>query len=55
MLIVKKNLIVVFSMVFVLITIPFNFFYNYMKVKGFFPAIPGVGYPVFGHLCFFCF
>ena len=50
MLIVKKNLIVVFSMVFVLITIPFNFFYNYMKVKGFFPAIPGVGYPVFGHI-----
>ena len=49
MLIFKKNLIIVFSMLFILTTIPFNFFYNYLKVKGVLPSIPEVGYPIFTH------
>ncbi|WDZ51157.1 O-antigen ligase family protein [Acinetobacter vivianii] len=38
---------------FILIAMPLNFFYNYFFVKGFLPQIPGVGYPIFGHLLLF--
>lgn len=46
----KYNLQVNILLLFILVTIPFNFFYNYFLVKGFFPSIPGLGYPIFGHL-----
>lgn len=61
MLITKKDLIIVFSMLFILISMPFNFLYNYFLVTGVIPSIPGFGYAIINHIfalivfCFFIF